>query len=428
MPGRRIRGRPVATGRVRRLRLLRHQASHGRQQKRGTIVVDASDPANPRFSTNLTSPAMLDAWESLKVHAGSRAARRGLGRRSSPSTGPGLLRRLRRGRRLCPPRGCWPACRSTAWATKGNWAPDGRTYYATGITPGLVTAIDVSDPAAPRPHHDLLRVDGRSTAWVSARTAGACTWRTSTRTTVLRSSSRQPSEASPASNGLGIYDVSEIAERKPNPQVKLRGRGRLGPTAPSASTPSRSPAEGRPTWSSLTRAVTAARASSISATSATRGSSPSSSSRSRCRRTGSWPIAETAYNNENGGLYPFGYNSHYCNADRLVDPTILACANFESGLRVFDIRDVRAPREIAYFNPGGDGSRAPGVVGRDHQRLHERRAPDPSSNGARSGSPTRIAASTSFASPTEPGPSALPPVSDSPGSFRGECDTSQCRL
>jgi hypothetical protein len=69
------------------------------------------------------------------------------------------------------------------------------------------------------------------------------------------------------------------------------------------------------------------------------------------------------YNNENGGLYPFGYNSHYCNADRVVDPTILACANQESGLRVFDIRDVRAPREIAYFNPGGDGTRSPASWG-----------------------------------------------------------------
>jgi hypothetical protein len=59
----------------------------------------------------------------------------------------------------------------------------------------------------------------------------------------------------------------------------------------------------------------------------------------------------------------FGYDSHYCTIDRPVDPTIVACSEFQSGLRVFDIRDVRRPREIAYFNPGGDGTAAPGGFG-----------------------------------------------------------------
>lgn len=71
---------------------------------------------------------------------------------------------------------------------------------------------------------------------------------------------------------------------------------------------------------------------------------------------------------ENGGLFPpvngvFGYNSHYCNVDRRDDPTVLACSNFESGLRVFDIGDVSRPREIAYSNPGGDGTAAPASFG-----------------------------------------------------------------
>jgi hypothetical protein len=48
----------------------------------------------------------------------------------------------------------------------------------------------------------------------------------------------------------------------------------------------------------------------------------------------------------------FQYDDHYCTPDRLHDPTILACAQIMSGLRVYDIRDPYHPREIAYYNPG----------------------------------------------------------------------------
>jgi hypothetical protein len=50
---------------------------------------------------------------------------------------------------------------------------------------------------------------------------------------------------------------------------------------------------------------------------------------------------------------------HYCRPDRLHEPTIVACANFGSGLRVFDIRDPARPAEIAYYNAGTVGSDPP---------------------------------------------------------------------
>lgn len=64
---------------------------------------------------------------------------------------------------------------------------------------------------------------------------------------------------------------------------------------------------------------------------------------------------------------------HYCRPDRLRNPTILGCTNFESGLRVFDIRDPRRPKEIAYYNTGTisptspvvDLALAPPVIRRD---------------------------------------------------------------
>jgi hypothetical protein len=52
-----------------------------------------------------------------------------------------------------------------------------------------------------------------------------------------------------------------------------------------------------------------------------------------------------------------GYAGHYCAVPQRKDPGIVACSFLASGLRVFDIRNPLAPREIAYFvapvPPGG---------------------------------------------------------------------------
>jgi hypothetical protein len=53
------------------------------------------------------------------------------------------------------------------------------------------------------------------------------------------------------------------------------------------------------------------------------------------------------------GLSIFTYGSHYCSVDNKNNATTLACGYFNSGIRVFDIRDPRRPKEIAYFNPAG---------------------------------------------------------------------------
>ena len=71
----------------------------------------------------------------------------------------------------------------------------------------------------------------------------------------------------------------------------------------------------------------------------------------------------TRLGKETGGDFRFGYNFHYCNIDKAKDPNLLACSAFEQGLRLFDIRDVYKPKEIAYFNNGGDGTRQPGGWG-----------------------------------------------------------------
>jgi hypothetical protein len=45
------------------------------------------------------------------------------------------------------------------------------------------------------------------------------------------------------------------------------------------------------------------------------------------------------------------YAAHYCAVPRQVEPGIVACSFIGSGLRLFDILDAFHPAEIAYFNP-----------------------------------------------------------------------------
>jgi hypothetical protein len=53
----------------------------------------------------------------------------------------------------------------------------------------------------------------------------------------------------------------------------------------------------------------------------------------------------------NNGANFFSYGSHYCSVDNRENATALACSYFNSGIRVFDIRQPEKAKEIAYYNP-----------------------------------------------------------------------------
>jgi hypothetical protein len=50
----------------------------------------------------------------------------------------------------------------------------------------------------------------------------------------------------------------------------------------------------------------------------------------------------------------------HCAVDDKNETTAVACGYFESGIRVFDVRDPLRPREIAYFNPPSVSTPSPG--------------------------------------------------------------------
>jgi hypothetical protein len=51
-----------------------------------------------------------------------------------------------------------------------------------------------------------------------------------------------------------------------------------------------------------------------------------------------------------GGAFAFGIGTHYCNVDRVDNPRLLSCGEWDAGVRVFDIRNPWRPKEVAYFD------------------------------------------------------------------------------
>jgi hypothetical protein len=336
----------------------------GTQERRGTIVVDVSDPMQPRFSTNLTTPAMQAAWETLKVNQ-----ERGLlaGVFAGDIEGAAFFDVYDVKTDCAHPR-LLASVPVNGLAHEGDWAPDGRTYYATGCCyKPLVTAIDVTDPARPGP---ITAFVPAVTDGLGVNLHGLGVSADGTRLYLAHVPpdwptlfvGRRPNIT--AGNGLGIHDISQIQDRSPNPRTRLVGSalwsdGQAGQHAIPFTSDDHPYVlfvdeaggggariidiadEGRP------RVVTKLK---------TEIQMPEN------LETGDRDTRRPPKEN-NGVNLAFGYDAHYCNLDRPVDPTIAACSEFQSGLRVFDIRDVHRPREIAYFNPGGDGTAAPGSHG-----------------------------------------------------------------
>ena len=186
-----------------------------------------------------------------------------------------------------------------------------------------------------------------------------------------------------ASQGLFILDTSEIQARKPGaqfkevskldwpertiPQVASRSRSAAGPTWPrSTSSRARRTTTARPP----TARRSAPRGSSTSPTSA----APKVVSNIRLavhQRENRAVIAD----DPGAQSIVQGYAGHYCNVPRRDDPEILACSMIATGLRVFDIRDPRNPREMAYYVAPNKTSRTAGAEQlRDVQPLVRARA------------------------------------------------------
>jgi len=232
---------------------------------------------------------------------------------------------------------------------ESGFSPDGKTFYAAGTSVKAITAIDVSDPKHPYDvwqgneySHGMTISDNGDRAYI----------------------------ADPITGELLILDISQIQNRKPNPQAfEISRLGWNSSTIPQNDIPFTT--NGVPYLLEIDEY--AFRFSSPPAPPDTVGAARIiniSDERhpyvvSNLRLEVDQPAAHHAASGDPGTLDPAqSYAAHYCNVPSEVDPQIVACSFITSGLRIFNIRDPLHPREVAYFvspfkdafTNGGNGS------------------------------------------------------------------------
>jgi hypothetical protein len=347
------------------------------RQHLGVPVIDLTNPTNPMPTGYLQTTSMLDPWESLKVNErrqllGADNGANGAGGPevdiydlSSDCRNPQLLASLPVGTGTDGSGIVHPII-----GHEGSWAPDGLTYYGGDLRTngGQYYAVDTADPTHPK----LI------TAWTPgfANVHGLSISNDGTRGYFVSLKSSNPAflndPTQPASNGLLIYDLSDIQSRKANPQVrlistlfwkdgataqhtipiKIRGKPYLifvdeaGSGGNSAAGWQAACAAGMPAWPM-------ARIIDISDE-----TNPKIISRLALEIHD--PANCAAVIPDLAGLGSFTYGSHYCSVDDRDKATTLACGYFNSGIRVFDIRNPEHPSEIAYYNPAGTTTPSPG--------------------------------------------------------------------
>lgn len=298
-------------------------------QATGVAVLDMTDPANPVQTASLRTPAMLTPHESLVLNQ-----ERGLlvAVMGNPAAAPGVVDVYDLSKDCRK-----PVLQSSLplgyFGHESGFAPDGKTFYATSIGTGDVTAVGLEDPKRPTVlwrgrynSHGLTVSDDGNRAYIAGL------------------------------QGLIIVDTSEIQARRRDPQVRQISRlAWPNMTIPQVAHPVR--IGGRPylvevdefsadengTLASHGIRVGAGRIIDIADETKPRVVS-------ELRLEVNQPEHRAATAGDPGVLSPAqGYAAHYCNVPQRAEPGIVACSFIASGLRIFDIRDPERPKELAYF-------------------------------------------------------------------------------
>ena len=325
----------------------------------GVVVLDMNRPRKPRKVATLSTPAMLSPHESLVVNQKRGILGAVLG---NPFTNVGVLE-LYDVRTNCRAPKLLSSTTTAVLGHESGFAPDGNTFYASSTGGQTLAAIDVKDPRKPKRiffqvgvnYHGMRVSDDGNTLYVA--------------------NIGNPSGVRLSSGGLRILDVSEIQARKKDPKVKVVANldwanGSLPQVAEPFTSKGRHylleidefadfGLDGGPTQASAP--VGAARIIDIEDP---RHPKVVSNLRLAVHQPGARAGDQML---DPGAVLPVqGYAGHYCSLPKRKNPKIVGCSMILSGLRFFDIRDVRKPKEVAYFNDvsvPGSGSLNPTALG-----------------------------------------------------------------
>jgi hypothetical protein len=360
------------------------------RQNAGVPVIDISDRAKPLRTASLTTPAMLDPWESLRVNDRRQIliADNGQNGAGGPEVdvydlsgdcrSPQLLASMRVGTGSTPGD---VVMTPTPVGHEGNIAPDGLTYYIGDTRNRTYHAIDITSTARPKLIASFdMKTLGLATHGLSVSNDGNRVYGVTPGGTTLTAANPAPT------NGFVILDTTEVQQRRPNPKIRnistvlFKDGTTAQHTIPIT-------IGGKPHLVMVDEGGSGGLANEAAAKAACAAGLPPfplariyDISDEKNPKEISKLMLETHDPKNCGQVVPdiaglsiFTYGSHYCSVDNRDNATALACSYFNSGVRVFDIRSPERPREIAYFNPKS----APAMPGSSHAVFGQWRAGGP---------------------------------------------------
>jgi hypothetical protein len=338
------------------------------QQRKGVVVIDASNPSQPVVSTYLDSRPMWDPWESLKVNA-QRKLLAGVQADGGAGVDPGFAvydistcaKPVLKAAVNLP---------SPVRGHAGNFAPDGMTYYGSHIGVSIYP-IDLRNPAEPK----LLDVwhggadNSGLTHDMGVSENGARLYSAQVTYGIGGPSEQQAHRPPAPGNGLVIVDVSDYQARKANAQPKIVGQ-LLWNDGAIAQEVDPFTVNGRPyvmftdeLGSGGRGGAKAACAQNLPPFAFARiidisdERNPKLAAQLKLEVDDPANCASVLADAHGGG---FGYSSHYCTLDNPAEARFVACSYFEAGVRVFDIQNPYRPKEIAYYKPPARQGAIPG--------------------------------------------------------------------
>jgi hypothetical protein len=342
----------------------------------GTRVIDITDAKAPKLTGYLQTSSMLDPWESLKVNERRQLlmADQATNGGGGPGSGPGVdiydLSQDCRAPQLLASAAIGtgtdggPLAPVSPFGHEGAFAPDGLTYYIGDLPHAMYHAVDVTDPTKPRyvTTFDMATI-GLGTHGLSVSNDGNRVYATSLGLLPSVADLTDPSVA--PINGFVILDSSEVQERRANAQIKLISKF-LYKDGSIAQVTIPVYIRGKPYIIQVDEGGSGGITYAGWAGSCAAGFPPFPMARivdisnekkptlvSKLVMEINTPEHCASVLPDLVGLSIFTYGTHYCSVDDRNNATTLACGMFNSGIRVFDIRNPERPKEIAYFYPAG---------------------------------------------------------------------------